>query len=1196
MANPFLIFAAIFAVSAGVSYVQTKAAIKKAKQASKRNEGLLINSEGTSNYIPIIYGTRRVAGTRVFVATNDVSGGDPNEYLYLVYVLCEGEVDDITDILIDDLPTSDARFAYTNSIAINKFYGTDVQTADATFIAANIGWTSDHTLKGLAYITVRLKWNKDAFSSIPNITALVKGKKVYDPRSATTGYSTNPALCIRDYLTNTRYGKGLDVNVIDDNTFEDAADFYDTTVTFWTSGNTGKLFEFNAVIDTEKNIIDNLKDMLLCCRGFLPYTNGLYELIPDKSASSTFAFTTNNIIGGIAIKGESKQDKYNRVICNFIDPNNNWQENTAIWPDAGSAEEIAYLAEDGGTELVGDFDLPCITNYYAARDLARVFLARSRNAIRASLRATSDALNVTVGDVVTVTHPTPGWSAKPFQVEEVTINYDGTCTVSLLEYDSSIYTYDPASEQLSYSDTDLPNPFFVSPPSNLVITESSIVSKDGTVVREIYLDWSASTDAFVESYELQFKLSAATEYFSVFTFEPRYLAVYGDVGEVYNYRIRAINSLGVSSDFLTGTYTTVGDITAPAKPTGLSITGSFNFAVINWDYPTEKDYKETILYANTVNNFSTATEEGRISGSTITYYDLAENTTFYVWIKHEDFSGNVSVVSDVSSYTTSRGVVNAPTSLVITETGYVSPTGDGTVIPFVKISWTAPAQTVEYYELQYKEAALSEWVSVSVPTTSFETSGAKIGVLYDIRIRAINSLFGKSSYLTGTYTPVGDVIAPEKPTGLSIVGSAREAVISWDAALAKDYKETIIYSNSVNNSATATEEIRISGTTVTYYDLPENTTYYVWIKHEDFTGNKSVFSDVEVFTTNRGVINPPTSLVVSEFGYVNPNGDGTVEPYVRLSWTAPVQPVEYYELQFKESTATVWDSVNVATTSFETGTGKIGVAYDLRIRAVNVNFGKSSFLTGTYTPVGDLVAPEKASTPIIIGSYNEGVVSWTASTARDYKETWIYANTTNTVPANPELKISGTNARYFNLPLNTTYYVWIRHVDFTGNLGELSNVATFTTTTGITTSQIASNAATIFVGADAAYGAGFAIAETASNVFTNWTFLGNVDVNFGSDLPEEVNITLVVNYEGQGADTHIISLGLSTLYDELSRVNQTIVGAQSQTITIAITVPWADLAPPSGSTVSFRAWTKIGASGTNVDAINGFFTVLASRR
>ena len=641
-------------ISGGASYVQAKKAAKIAKRAAKQGQGLLINSDGTNNFIPVIYGTRRIAGTRVFVATGDDPVGEFNGILYLVYVLCEGEVDAITDILIDDLPTSDARFAYSNSVLINTFLGTDVQTADADFIAADIGWTSEHRLKGLAYITVRLKWNSNAFSSIPNITALVRGKKVYDTRTATTSYSTNPALCIRDYLTNNRYGKGLDAGSIDDSSISAAATFYDNTVTFWPSGTVGKLFEFNAVIDTEQKIIDNLKDMLFCCRGFLPYTNGVYQLIPDKSASSVFAFTTSNIVSGISIRGESKEDKYNKVILTFTDPDNNFQENTAIFPDAS---DTSYLVADNNVELVGDFELPCITNYYAARDLARVFLLRSRNALRCAFNANSDALNLSVGDVVTVTHPTPGFSAKPFQVEELTINYDGTCRVSLLEYDSSIYTYDPASEQLSYPDTDLPNPYSVVAPTSFVVTETTYLSSDGTLVPEIKITWTASADAFVDYYEFEFKKSADTAYQSAIAYQPVYVNTFGVIGTTYNIRVRAVNSLGVTSSFLTSSYTVVGDNTAPATPTGLTISGSYNEAILKWNLATEKDYKETLIFSNTVNSIP-ATPTLIITGNTVTVFDLAKSTTFYVWLKHVDFSGNISAASTVVTFSTTSGLTD----------------------------------------------------------------------------------------------------------------------------------------------------------------------------------------------------------------------------------------------------------------------------------------------------------------------------------------------------------------------------------------------------------------------------------------------------------------------------------------------------------------------------------------------------------
>ena len=406
---PFPLFAvltAVFMVATGtVSYLAARKAQKAAKRNNDEQSGVLVNKESNIEQIPVIYGERRVGGVRVFVSTDgvyktvggntnwysgyhpdtevydDVTGTPTNDYLYIALVLAEGEVESVTDLYLDDLPSTDAK--YSGLVSWNVYLGTDNQTMPDTALLreANEFWTADHRLRGVAFIGVRLTWDEEAFAGVPDITAVVKGRKLYDPRTTTTVWSDNPALCIRDYLTNTRYGKGLPVSAIDDVAIAAAANACDESVTLYDGGGSGKLFTTNVVLDTSKSLFDNLNILLLGCRGFLPYSQGQYRLKIDGSRSSEFTFTTDTIIGGIAIKGESKEDKFNRVTVKFPNPDANWQPDTAIWPPFGSTEETTYLAEDGGVLLHEEIELDAITNYYQARDLARVILLRSRNAI-----------------------------------------------------------------------------------------------------------------------------------------------------------------------------------------------------------------------------------------------------------------------------------------------------------------------------------------------------------------------------------------------------------------------------------------------------------------------------------------------------------------------------------------------------------------------------------------------------------------------------------------------------------------------------------------------------------------------------------------------------------------------------------------------------------------------------------------------
>lgn len=71
-------------------------------------------------------------------------------------------------------------------------------------LEANSGgeWTSAHLGKGIARLHVTLKYDNDIFGTIgiPNITAIVRGKKVYNWITGQTAWSNNALLCTVDYL------------------------------------------------------------------------------------------------------------------------------------------------------------------------------------------------------------------------------------------------------------------------------------------------------------------------------------------------------------------------------------------------------------------------------------------------------------------------------------------------------------------------------------------------------------------------------------------------------------------------------------------------------------------------------------------------------------------------------------------------------------------------------------------------------------------------------------------------------------------------------------------------------------------------------------------------------------------------------------------------------------------------------------
>lgn len=159
-----------------------------------------------------IYGTVRVSGPITFFhSTNN------NTVLHLLITLAGHEIDGIDEIYFNeeriDLDTngvvSSGRWA--GYVLIKKGLGSTGGDADLqAYMEANTGglWTSNHKQSGCAKLYIKITFNRDLMAQgLPNVSCVVRGKKVYDPRSATTQWSPNTALCIRDYLT-TDYGGG----------------------------------------------------------------------------------------------------------------------------------------------------------------------------------------------------------------------------------------------------------------------------------------------------------------------------------------------------------------------------------------------------------------------------------------------------------------------------------------------------------------------------------------------------------------------------------------------------------------------------------------------------------------------------------------------------------------------------------------------------------------------------------------------------------------------------------------------------------------------------------------------------------------------------------------------------------------------------------------------------------------------------
>ena len=557
--------------------------------------GILVNKQSNNASIPVIYGERLVGGTRVFIETS----GTDNTYLYVALVLSEGEVNSIEEIRVDDkvvtfdgalthgtvreVASSDGNFYKdsTSHIQIQAFLGKDDQVASSVLSTLS-SWGSNHKLSGICYLALRFKWNQDIFGGIPQVQAKVKGKKIVTLASnlseQTASFSTNPAFCLLDYLRNERYGKGIATTDIDLQSFYDASQVCVTQVTPFSGGSDINIFDCNAVIDTSKKVLDNVRDIIRGMRGYLPYVQGKYKLVIETTGTASVSLNEDDIIGGYALASPTKNSKFNRVIVSYINPDRNYQVDEVQFPpidDSGlaSADQHATMkTADGGFLLENRSDFRTITSTYQAEEMAEIILRRSREALGLSINCNFKAYELHIGEIVNVSLTSLGFSNKAFRVITMIFNEDYTISLNLVEYQASHYTWASKTQVSSTPSTNLPTPFTIQPPASITLSDEMIEYADGVVLTRLNIVISASPDSFVQYYQVEAKKTSESNFKIISSgTELRHEFLNVIDGENYTVRAKAINSFGVSSTFTSATHTVVGATETPADVTDLSV-------------------------------------------------------------------------------------------------------------------------------------------------------------------------------------------------------------------------------------------------------------------------------------------------------------------------------------------------------------------------------------------------------------------------------------------------------------------------------------------------------------------------------------------------------------------------------------------------------------------------------------------------
>ncbi len=358
----------------------------------------------------------------------------------------------------------------TEYARIKRYLGSPYQSADPDLVADVPEWTSAHRLRGIAYIYVRLVWDKTYWASgIPNIKAIVRGKKVYDPRSGRTGHSSNWALCLRDYIASS---EGLDAAAeIDEQAAIAAANVADEIVT-GPPGQSSVRYTCNGVVSLDTPPYETLQHLASAGAGAVVWSQGKYRIHAGVYTAPEVLLTEDDLRGALSVRTRlPRREVFNGVRGTYVDPGKGWQPT-----DFPIVKSDVFAAEDGGEEILQDIQLPFTTSPRTAQQIAKMTLERSRQAILVEFPGKYTVLPIGVWDTVMLSISSLGWDAKPFRVVAWRFSVDGGVDLTLQEESEAAYEWNDGDirEVDTAPNTNLPSPFIVPAPTGLTVVPAGL--------------------------------------------------------------------------------------------------------------------------------------------------------------------------------------------------------------------------------------------------------------------------------------------------------------------------------------------------------------------------------------------------------------------------------------------------------------------------------------------------------------------------------------------------------------------------------------------------------------------------------------------------------------------------------------------------------------------------------------------------
>lgn len=248
----------------------------------------------------------------------------------------------------------------SDALTVDLFLGGSGQAANSRLVNRLDDWTEDHDMAGLAYATVFCKAVSDQtynlFYPQPQIatpvtfTALLRGRKLYDPRSGQTVWTNNAALVMAAEAVFQGLSVDWDAVAIE-------ADVCDELVTN-AQGETQPRWTINMVVSDDMSFGDVREQMALACDAYwYQGSGGVIGFRVGRYIPTNIALVDRDFHRITISDGETDNAAPSELVARYVEPDNAHRETPSgailVDPDAPlNRREVNLLSVDSHNQAV----------------------------------------------------------------------------------------------------------------------------------------------------------------------------------------------------------------------------------------------------------------------------------------------------------------------------------------------------------------------------------------------------------------------------------------------------------------------------------------------------------------------------------------------------------------------------------------------------------------------------------------------------------------------------------------------------------------------------------------------------------------------------------------------------------------------------------------------------------------------------